>query len=283
MDMMSLRRTVINGQHLETVHSGNTQDCTVIAHFSTPTPVKMQSLIVDLPYKATGYASVKIKHTGVNLLQCNTFRDGTLNNISFTGYRNAGGEIEKVHIQNTASANNIFRNLNYDTSNPYQWPPDGAYATYTYSSSANINFVGNQNSPYDRDGNRWGGPIGSWKIYDLAHDSDNQQEWMRIQLQPYNCSGVNYNDDLYPILCLESDVGCEFEPYKGTTYIISFSTIYGGTVDLINGKVAGIYTADGTNATPTEQTIAAQSINTLKGINNVWSDAGTISIKYFTH
>lgn len=283
MDMMALRRAVMGGQHLETVLSGNQQDVAAIAHFSTQAPAKVRNLTVNLPYKADGYTGVKVTHTGINILQCYTLASGTSRNVTYTPYRNSAGEVERVHISGTANASNGFRNLNYDTSRPYAWPPNGAYATFTYSNSATLCFVGSTNSPVDRNGVAYSSNVaGQWKVYDLAHDTSNAQEWARIQLWPYNCSGVSYNDDIYPLICLASDQGCAFEPYKGTTYTASFSTIYGGTVDLISGRVIGAYAADGTDAV-SEQIITGQAINTLAGINNVWADAGTVSIKYWAN
>lgn len=283
MDMMALRRAVMGRLHLETVLSGNQQDVAAIAHFSAPSSSKMQSLTVNLPYKASGYTGVKVTCTGVNILQCYTLASGTSRNVKYTQYRNSAGEVERVHISGTANASNGFRNLNYDTSRPYAWPPNGAYATHTYSNSATLCFVGSTNSPLDRNGIAYSSnTAGEWKVYDLAHDTSNAQEWARIQLWPYNCSGVSYDDDIYPLICLASDQGCAFEPYKGATYTASFSTIYGGTVDLISGRVIGAYAADGTEAA-SEQTITGQSIRTLAGINNVWADEGTVSIKYWAN
>lgn len=286
MDMMALRRAVMSGQHLETVNSGNQQDVMAIAHFSTPTPAKVRNLIVNLPYKADGYTDVKVTHTGVNILQCYALVSGTNRTVIYTPYRNSAGEVERVHISGTADASNGFRNLNYDTTKPYAWPPNGAYATYGYSNSANVVFVGNVSSPKDRNDKHYYETIAKWKIYDLVHNTSNQQEWIRTQLVPFDCSGISYDDDIYPLVCLASDQGCAFEPYKGTTYTASFSKIYGGTIDLVSGKVIGTYAYNGIETSSeitTSQIITGQTINTLTGINNVWSDAGTITIKYWIH
>ena len=119
---------------------------------------------------------------------------------------------------------------------------------------------------------------------------------------------------------IQLELGSEataYEPYTGTSLTIPFpQTIYGGYVDLSKGEVVeewsqiasyngetlpgewvsdhDVYTA-GTSptigaqvayklATPIAHQLTSQVIKTLKGINNIWSDAnGNIEVKFWKH
>lgn len=106
-------------------------------------------------------------------------------------------------------------------------------------------------------------------------------------------------------------------PTAVNTYSVTFAdqgTVYGGTVDLVSGKLTveewgniasyngetitepwlssmDVYSAGATPTTgaqvvyklatpPLEYTLSAQQIETLQGENNVWSDAGPITLTY---
>ena len=61
-------------------------------------------------------------------------------------------------------------------------------------------------------------------------------------------------------------------------------TIYGGYVDLVKGEVVETVGSDGQSITPQTYAITPQVIKTLKGINNIWSDAnGNIELRFWKH
>lgn len=77
-----------------------------------------------------------------------------------------------------------------------------------------------------------------------------------------------------------------YEPYVGADYTISWAseagTVYGGTIDLVTGLLVSKYAADGSLLpTPVRYQLSPMRIETLVGINNIWSAAGTVTIKYW--
>ena len=244
-DELYKRRSIILAQspHLEST-SGT------IAHFNTDLNNNLKSAKFYFnPIQAgsgnpspsnvrtiTGINEIKITHSGVNILQCDTFTDNSL----FTGHRNINNEIDYITVSGTTDTYNCFRNLNY-IPNECRWPPNGAYAVNAYTDDATLIFGGSDYTPDDRAGRNWRTLTSGWRIYDLVHNENNTFELIRIQMLPYGSSqGKTYNTTVYPMVCLAEDAGCEFEPYKGSTITINWSnigTIYGGYLDLINGQL----------------------------------------------
>ena len=272
-----------SGPHIATVSSGNTTDSAIIAHFSTNYAQAPVGLTVTLPYKAAGYTSVKMTACGVNLLHCQSTSNGTFNGVQFTFTKNSASEVTSTKAKGTASSSNVFRNLNYAASN-LRFPPTGRYATYAYSSDASVVPVGNSAYPYDTDGN--GGSSfteAKWRIFNLEHISGNTAEWFRYQMLTNGQTGIVFDTTLYPMCCLAGDSGCTFEPYTGSTITKTFSTIYGGTVDLLNGTATGIYASDGsTLATPNTYTFTPASLTLIVGVNNIWTTEGSVTVQYLT-
>ena len=268
------------GPRRKTVRSGNTADSAVVAHFRANCVIALESLVVALPYNASGHTSTTVHHVGVNFLQCDTWPNGVSKGVTFAGTKE-GGEIVSISISGTATGDNVFRNLNYDV-NVLKLPPDGSYACYTYTDDAAIVFSGNPNNIYDRNGGTYNADVTGWRIYDLEPGRGNTTEYARLQLMPYKCNGKSFDIDAYPIICLESDKGCAFEPYCGQKYAITLpETIYGGTVDLISGEIVSKYGSDGSLLpTPVTYTITPVAVSTLNGVNNVWSDYGDITLTY---
>lgn len=265
------------------VLSGNTEDSAAIAHFRANENAMINNLVVHIPYTPAGVTSVTVTHAGVNFLQCDTFSNGSSKGITFAGTRE-DGEIVSISATETATGDNCFRNLNYDV-NVLKLPPDGSYACYAYTDDAAIVFSGTPNAIYDRSGGTYNADVTGWRKYDLEPGRGNTTEYARLQLMPYRCNGKTFDVVARPLVCLESDEGCAFEPYSGQQYTVNIpNTIYGGTVDLITGLVTGEYASDGSAlSSPVTQQITGQQITTLKGVNNIWSDAGNVELSYWAH
>lgn len=284
IEMMERKKQmIIAAPHLKTVENGNTVDSSIIAHFHTTMGASINNLVITLPYNSVGYDNVVLTVAGINLLQCDTFTNGTPAGITYTETRNAQNEVISIKLSGTKQTSNSFRNLNY-RSGSLAWPPDGQYSTYAYTQHAIIAFIGDYDTPKDVDGNSVADTIGKWKTYSLTHINSNPSEWVRIQLMPYGSTGQNIDTIVYPLVCLAQDTGCDFEPYKGQKYTTTFpTTIYGGSVNLISGELISRYAADGSEITPLAYQLTPQTIHTLRGVNNIWSDAGDVTVTYWTH
>lgn len=227
-NLMDVRRKILlNTPHIETaISSGITAFKTdmraslkackigisvIQSGSGDPSPTNVRPL--------TGHAGVTLTHTGVNLLQCDTFVNGSLRNVTFTGTRNSDGEIESISVVGTANAQNLFRNLNY-VKGEYRWPPYGnTIATFAYCDDIDVIPAGpDKGLPddiYGVDGAR--SYLGrTWRVFDLIQDwPSSYGEWFRLQGVPYQSNGVTYNSIARPMVCLFEDAGCEYEPYKG--------------------------------------------------------------------
>ena len=289
MGMIERKRRLLtsagpSGPHIATVSSGNTTDCDKIAHFSTNYAQAPVGLTVTLPYKAAGYTSVKMTACGVNVLHCQSTSNGSFSNVRFT-FTKVSGEVTAVTAVGTSNNTNVFRNLNYVSSTPFNWPPYGRYATYAYCDYGAVRPITSNYNPVDQNGEDWNNFTQSgWMIFDLSHDSRNSFEFFRIQMMTQGQTGIAFNTTLYPMVCLAVDSGYStFEPYSGSTTTKSFTQIYGGTVDLINGTATGIYASDGsTLATPNTYTFTPISLTLKEGINNIWTTEGSVTVEYLT-
>lgn len=109
MGMIERKKAILlNEPHLETAQSGNTSDSAHIAAFRTDMATKLKNLKVyfspvqsgsgdpspDNVRPISGHTGLAVKQAGVNLLQCDTFTNGSSQSVRMTGTRNADGEIE---------------------------------------------------------------------------------------------------------------------------------------------------------------------------------------------
>lgn len=217
----------------------------------------------------SGRTSLTMTVCGTNILECTTFANNSASAaITYTGTRNSDGQITEVAVAGTATANNNFRNLNYVVDAGNLWPPDGAYATYGYSTQALIVAATGAGSIKDAEGiYPSNNTVGKWKHYNLIYDPSYQTTWLRIQVMPYNCKGVTINTVVKPLMCVEEDAGCEFEPFQGEKYISDFgSTYYGGYLDLISGELVkewDTYTFNGSDAVARSGSIITINGNTM--------------------
>ena len=275
-EIVNIRRNIIGAMPALEHKTGS------LAHFKTNITAPLQSCIVQLPYDANGYTGVTVTRCGVNMLHC-TIYTYNANGIVSTAHMNADNEVDYYSVSGkSARSSNLFTNLNY-IANTKRWPPYGVnYATCAYSEMANVRLVRGSGSPRDRNGHHES--VAEWIYYDNLSPNSASDEWARFQFVPYSCLDVTYSGKLYPLICVEEDAGCEFEPYKGNDYTVSWSqTIYGGYVDLAIGELVSTYSSSGTQIEPVIYSVTPQIITPFYGVNNIYSKTGNITVKYWTH
>lgn len=286
---MALRRMPA---HIATVSSGNTIDCQMMAHFKTDIIAPIKSLKInyspiqlgtgnsspDNIRPINGWNNIELTRCGINLLQCDTYYNRTASGITYTGTRNSQGEIESVAISGTKTTTNCFTNLNYKD-NTLRWPPDGNYATYSYSSQANVIFVNDKEVVTIGDRQPMRDEISRWQVYNLQTKAEYITSSARIQIVPYSSKNAVISSVVKPLICLAQDQGCDFEPYNGQTINITLpTTLYGGTIDLDTGEIVQnyqLFSFDGTEnwetvyfGTPNSSSRIMIWLDTISGHNN---------------
>lgn len=356
-----------------------------IAHFRTALEEPLESCKVTFaPVQAgsgdpspdniraiSGRTGLELTHSGVNLLKCDTYIDRTASGITYTGTRNAEGEIESIRVTGKGTNSNCFTNLNYKGNNFRAF--EGQIVAYAYSDQVGIIAVGDSGSFYVNGKGYTTLNYTDWNQYDIddqtynsQHTTKNTATWYRLQTYPYQAN-VTIDTTVYPMVCLASDAGCEFEPYHGESMSVNWQsqagTVYGGYIDFVTGELVQTWSAKdmstmnigcdsgasyfyitgldkaigrdnilcpiykystdapasmpdftikgqphNTNiflkdsrytgnvaglksalagvmmayelATPVRYQLTPRQINTFKGINNFWSEAGTIDVSY---
>ena len=244
------KRIALNEPYLATVEG-------TVGHFYTDMAAPVKSLKVSFSPRQPGtgdasptnvkpilgFDSINVKRCGINLLQCDTFNNMNSHGIKYEGTRNSEGEIESIHVYGTSDQNNCFSNLN-TTINKIKLVP-GSFGFYGYADDGvNIYPITNRYGFPDRNGMSIGSGESNWHIIDIPeYKLDNSNHaWVRIQsiADATGHVGESIDTTVYPMMCVEEDVGCDFEPYHGDTYTVSFSelgTQYGGYVDLVKGEL----------------------------------------------
>lgn len=100
----------------------------------------------------------------------------------------------------------------------------------------------------------------------------------------FQSGGHNKNDIIRAEVQLElGSTATAYEPYNGETYTITLpADFYGGSISLEAGTVTSRYAEDGTElAEPIITEIDPIGIPILAGVNNVWSDVGTVAVSYY--
>ena len=229
-----------------------------IAHFNTDMDLNLKGLKINLlPIQygsndpsptnirsITGWTSIKLNHSKKNMLKCDTFTNGTAADITYTKHTNENNIIDYITCVGTTSSTNAFRNLNYTTN--VNKIPRGNVSVNSFSNQANIallrpdNITDNNIRFYSSDdGAGTNASRTGWFNYN-TDKFDEYMSWARIQIWP-NAKNTEIDTIVYPMMCHRDDRGCEYEPYYGTITTISweneYGTIYGGYIDLINGKL----------------------------------------------
>ena len=195
----------------------------------TPSPTNVMPI--------TGWDGITITRCGVNLLECDSFSNGTRHNIVYTGQK-TNGQITSITMKGTTSQANAFSNLNYHSN--MMMIGQNRYATNAYSNQANIvlNVHGTVGIPEGQ--TSYVPTSAGWVRYDFRSTEVAPTSWARIQVYPYQADTV-VDTVVYPLVCLASDEGTAFEPYNGIDITASWSSIagtaYSGYIDVLTGDL----------------------------------------------
>lgn len=229
-----------------------------IANFDTDLKDYLQNAVVTIPADAGGISGLNIINCGFNLAKTDT-----LNTNWFLGNLNADGSI---------SGNNICC-----YSALIKCKPNTQYCI-----SIQENVLQRRIAWYDIDGNFIDRPNDATLGKKSVFTSPANAYYMKWSL---NCGGSIFTNPLDQTqinimkICLNESITAidgTFESYNGNTQAVAFTTPItdGADVDLLSGIVK-------INTSPvTYDSITPIAIRTYKGVNNVYSDIGDMSVTY---
>lgn len=220
-----------------------------IAVFGTKYRRDLQSLVVHLD-PTTGRTGAKVYMTGKNIINADPFTlsmpDARTNGQALNGLPAYGEFTLSIYVSRNTIARNTTISLRDRSGSGYT-----SIATIIISSGATGTFT----ATFTCNG------IAPRYIY--SYISTLEAEGKEIEIQN-----------------IQLEVGANAtpcEPYTGNTYTIDWQTeagtVYGGELDV----VSGVLTTGGS-----EYQLAPQQIQTLLGENVIWSDAGPVSVEYWS-
>lgn len=255
MGVINARFRAIESQpHLATASGG-------IAHFESALSLPFASCVVTITPSTTGKQGIVVTRSGSNMLDLSK---------ATSGYIEGNGNI-------------------YSGTDPYEF-----VCTTYYPLSGGQTIIGSMNQGAEI-------TIGVYnpgtKSFDSRGSSDAPTQHLRVHYgkdwlirfgfcpKP-NKSHANVGEfaNEQPQVTF-GEVVPDYEAYNGTDYAIAFpATVYGGTVDLVNGVLTSTTGANGSAlSSPVTYQITPVSISTLNGVNNIWSDCGSVAVSYWTH
>ena len=232
-----------------------------LAHISDGADgIPVKSLVLDLDYASGGISSVKFTHCRKNLVRLSG-TNSTAYGMKYTFDYDAG----TLTLNGKRSANGTWALASLSL-------PLGTYAISCKNETDDFYLR------VTEDGTRiaWGGGPSSFTVesgHTYALDL-----FVRGDVQATNLV-------LTPMIVVGSTADNNAEPFEGLITEIDLSqlsdTIYGGTLDLINGVLTSTKASDGTAlATPVKYNLAKYPVRTYYGVNNIWSDNGDTAIEY---
>ena len=273
------RRLSVNGLSLATAQSGNVADTDIIASFQSDSAYAIKQLVVNLPYKEGGYPGIRVTRSGKNLFDINL-----LANSDITVQNGEAVGIMNKFIEAYVASGSTKIPIRIDGNHKMCW-------TYTAWNQGNVSTSGNGAQLY------WRFQNGTNKVTRTIPNS--QTTPLTVVSQSYEMyqgalplkagfSAASQGTNIWHFSNMQFELGntpTEYEAFKGNTYDTTFpATIYGGTYDLISGVLTGTKASDGTDlATPDVYQLTARVIPALHGVNNIWSDEGTVSVTYWTN
>ena len=178
--------------------------------------VPTKSLVVTIPPTLSGVSSVSVTQTGKNLL-VNNIEDGATGGITYT--KNSDGSI---------SCSGTVSNVNSTRLICTQVLPIGSYILSGADSSINLRAV-----LYDSNGSVITNRNDTGSGVTISVDSTVSYIEIRIKART---NAEQVSTTISPMLAVGSTVQT-YEKYNGTQYTASLGrTIYGGTVDIVNGE-----------------------------------------------
>ena len=171
----------------------------------------------------TGWTGANVNVAGKNILRI------TASSVVSNGVNVLINQDGSISLKGTTTLSNWFINLNYVNKSTVSFPK-GTWKFTCGSIDSNIGIVVIQDSEqvsycYGNDFSR----------VTISPDADNA--WCRIQIKG---KGTVVDTTVYPMFLNSEETDLAFEPYKGTTYPISFGsagTVYGGTLDVVSGEL----------------------------------------------
>ena len=242
-DELYTRRRILlqDAPHLETKRD-------TIAHFTTDMDINVKNVkFYFKPYQdgsgaasptnlrpIQGFTKIKINHSGLNMLKCDGYSgDGTSHGVIYTKHINENNNIDYITLTgHYDGANNAFRNLSYGGSGHIQKLPRGLISFNSFCNQANVLPVGDTGANYTAlDGGGIYSSRNGWFDYDTSNIQPNIGAWARIQIWP-NGQEADMNSTVYPMICHQSDRGCEYEPYHGNNLTIEFPALGKNLLDI---------------------------------------------------
>ena len=166
---------------------------------------------------------------------------------------------------------------------------------------------------YDKDGNYLGVLSIPWSVGPCVYHLPSNARYFTVNFKKTDDSACSPSE--LQVQIEYGSTATSYEPYQGKTYSVTFpteaGTVYGGTLDVVRGKlnvkpyyasysgqtlvgpwisshdkyVAGATPTTGAQvvdmgAAGTDYDVTPKTIKTLLGTNNIWADAGEMSIEY---
>ena len=229
-----------------------------IAQF-TAVPEPLKALTVNLGYKSGGWSQVNVTRCGKNLLEMSRCH---------TGYIKGDGSI-------------------YPYSDPYEFVAHqipvlvGERLTMSANQTIGVSY-----GRYAMTGG-YAGAVSGGQVTSMTTNAEANDYQLRFNVTPKpNTEHASLDD--YLAIEPQVETGTQataYEAYHGDTWTVTLPAgMYGGTVDLISGQVAILYAQDGTPlAEPVMSSITPQPVTALQGLNSVYCDSGSVTVRYWMH
>lgn len=225
--------------------------------------VPVEELTVNLPFNQSGITSLTIYRTEKNLIP-NVMASNTVNGLTFTV---VNGE---VIVSGTAAALTVA-NINLDLANRLV---DGQ--EYILSGCTNGNIL----STYAlRIINSGGSTLVTNENGDTVFTKTSAMTRVQILIR----SGQTLDNIVFsPMIRLSSVLDTAYKKYNGNDYTFTFpAVVYGGTLNALRGAVLSTYNSQGgTLETPVYYQTDRKVINTILGLNCIWSNVGDVRLTY---
>lgn len=232
-----------------------------ICNFDTDMEDYLQKAICTIPADAGGFSSIDVVKSGKNILMLNSSNAVSSNNVTTTYTANG------ISILSTGTYSRIMYKIKVKPNVPYTLSFIGV-STGNYSRCLLTNTISWSNPDYGY-------------ITIPSTSTDNVKTITptvdTIYIGFYVTSTVaGGTEDISYIQFEEGESKTEFEPFKSIINTVSLgSTITDGAeIDLLSGIVK-------INTSPvTYSSITPIAIRTYKGVNNIYSDVGSMSLTY---
>lgn len=247
-------------KRLQTARSGNTVDSEDIAHFVTNCAMPLRSCQIEIEPSLAGYDSIELDYRGRNLLINIATPGNSIFTLNSDGSVSANGTVtgESWFIWNSSVTGTRSSSTQYVQT---RLLPNGRYflAKDCY---VDANHQSNTYPRYSLDLSNYDGTNerkGTHCTVDsegcMVVDDTYKYNWMRI----YESKANTYsNYTFYPQIYLASEPNRTWEPCNWRKFTVNFDNkIYGGTLDLVSGKLTTEWvkqTFDGTETWEAEGT-----------------------------